>query len=60
MAENTGDRIETGIYGFDDLTLGGLPKNRCALLEGNTGTGKTVFSIEYIYLWISFVILQIL
>lgn len=53
MAENTGDRTKTGIYGFDDLTLGGLPKNRCTLLRGNTGTGKTVFSIEYIYRGIS-------
>ncbi len=46
-------KIKTGIYGFDDLTLGGLPEKRCALVKGSIGTGKTVFSIEYIYRGIS-------
>ncbi len=32
----------TGIKGLDDITTGGLPKNRPTLLLGNTGCGKTI------------------
>ena len=53
MAGNTDERVKTGIYGFEDLSLGGIPKNRCTLIKGDIGTGKTVFSIEYIYRGIS-------
>jgi circadian clock protein KaiC len=42
-------KIETGISGFDEIALGGLPKNRTTLVAGTSGSGKTVFSIEYIY-----------
>ncbi len=49
MINKPGIKIKTGIFGFDDLTLGGIPKNRCTLVRGDTGTGKTVFSVEFIY-----------
>lgn len=41
-------KVLTGIKGFDDLTLGGLPKARPTLLCGGPGSGKTLFGIEFI------------
>src|SRR5687768_18306752 len=38
----------TGIDGLDDITTGGLPKNRPTLLLGNTGCGKTIMAMEFI------------
>lgn len=38
----------TGIQGLDDITTGGLPKNRPTLLLGNTGCGKTVMAMEFL------------
>ena len=41
-------KVETGINGFDEITDGGLPKNRPTILCGNTGCGKTVMSMEFL------------
>ena len=38
----------TGIIGLDEITNGGLPKGRPTLICGDAGSGKTVFSIEFI------------
>ena len=38
----------TGFPGFDDITTGGLPKERSTLLLGNAGCGKTIFSMEFL------------
>ncbi|MEP6949181.1 MAG: circadian clock protein KaiC [Ginsengibacter sp.] len=38
----------TGIQGMDDITNGGLPKNRPTLLLGNTGCGKTIMAMEFL------------
>ena len=38
----------TGIQGLDEITNGGLPKNRPTLLLGNTGSGKTTMAIEFL------------
>jgi circadian clock protein KaiC len=38
----------TGIHGLDDITRGGLPKNRPTLLLGNTGCGKTIMAMEFL------------
>src|ERR1022692_4098951 len=38
----------TGIQGLDDITIGGLPKNRPTLLLGNTGCGKTITAMEFL------------
>ena len=38
----------TGIKGLDDITTGGLPKNRPTLLLGNTGCGKTILAMEFL------------
>jgi len=38
----------TGIKGFDEITDGGLPKNRTTLISGSTGSGKTLFGIDFL------------
>lgn len=38
----------TGINGLDEITGGGLPKGRPTLICGEAGSGKTLFSIEFI------------
>jgi diguanylate cyclase (GGDEF)-like protein/PAS domain S-box-containing protein len=35
-------KIETGIQGFDKLSLGGLPRSRISLLKGGPGSGEDV------------------
>lgn len=42
-------KVKTGIQGFDQLLNGGLPSEKCILLTGSPGTGKTIFALEYIY-----------
>jgi KaiC/GvpD/RAD55 family RecA-like ATPase len=42
------DRCPTGIRGFDELVSGGLPRGRTILLNGTCGTGKTVFSTQFL------------
>jgi len=39
-------KIRTGIAGFDELSLGGLPRGRVTLLKGGAGSGKTVFALQ--------------
>ncbi len=41
-------RISTGIEGFDELVEGGLPEKSLVLLTGTTGTGKSIFSMEFL------------
>jgi len=38
----------TGITGFDDVTLGGLPVGRPSLLCGAAGCGKTLFAVTFL------------
>jgi circadian clock protein KaiC len=42
------EKTPTGISGFDEITNGGLPAGRPALVCGEAGAGKTLFSIEFI------------
>lgn len=42
------DKVPTGIQGLDEILAGGLPKNRCSLICGGPGTGKTIIAMEYI------------
>ena len=39
----------TGIEGFDDLTLGGLPSGRPTLVCGSAGCGKTLFASTFLF-----------
>jgi len=41
-------KTPTGITGFDEITTGGLPKGRPALICGGAGSGKTLFSVEFL------------
>ena len=41
-------KVPTGIEGFDDITLGGLPAGRITLLLGLAGSGKTIFGLEFL------------
>jgi len=41
-------KVPTGIYGFDEITAGGLPKGRPTLVFGVAGSGKTVFAMEFL------------
>ena len=38
----------TGIDGFDEISNGGLPKNRITLICGGPGCGKTLFGMEFL------------
>jgi circadian clock protein KaiC len=38
----------TGIAGFDDVTLGGLPTGRPSLFCGAAGCGKTLFAVTFL------------
>lgn len=38
----------TGIKGFDEITEGGLPRDRITLLSGGTGTGKTLLGVDFL------------
>lgn len=41
-------KAPTGIAGFDDVTLGGLPVGRPTLLCGAAGCGKTLFALTFL------------
>lgn len=41
-------KLETGVAGFDQITLGGLPRGRTTLVSGTTGTGKTLLAVEFL------------
>jgi len=43
------ERIQTGVEGLDELIDGGLIKGEVILLAGTTGSGKTIFSTQFIY-----------
>src|SRR5437879_8981318 len=47
MAES--DLIRTGIYGLDEIFLGGILKGNLILVEGAAGVGKTLLGVEFIY-----------
>src|SRR3954467_3099903 len=41
-------KCPTGITGFDEITLGGLPRGRPSLICGGAGCGKTLFGMEFL------------
>lgn len=41
-------RLSTGIPGFDDILHGGLPEGHLYLVEGNPGSGKTTFGLQFL------------
>ena len=41
-------RTSTGIPGLDPLIEGGFPAHRAILLRGQSGTGKTIFGLQFL------------
>ena len=41
-------KVETGIPGFDAITMGGIPRRRATVLAGQAGSGKTVFAAHFL------------
>ncbi|HEX3121995.1 MAG TPA: circadian clock protein KaiC [Rhodanobacteraceae bacterium] len=41
-------KAPTGIPGFDEMTGGGMPHGRTALLVGGPGSGKTIFALQFL------------
>ncbi|WP_461863053.1 KaiC domain-containing protein [Thermococcus sp.] len=42
-------RVKTGIPGMDEVLHGGIPERNVVLLSGGPGTGKTIFSQQFIW-----------
>jgi circadian clock protein KaiC len=40
---------KTGIKGLDSILLGGIPRTNVILVQGVTGSGKTLMGLEFIY-----------
>ncbi|PUA33667.1 MAG: KaiC domain-containing protein [Zestosphaera tikiterensis] len=47
------ERVKSGIPGLDELLNGGIPKRNIVLISGGPGTGKTIFSQQYLYYGLS-------
>ena len=45
---NRNYKCPTGIKGFDQITYGGLPRNRTTLVCGGAGTGKTLWGLDFL------------
>jgi circadian clock protein KaiC len=42
------ERVSTGLDGLDELFCGGIPRHGCTLIQGATGTGKTILSLQFL------------
>jgi circadian clock protein KaiC len=42
------ERASTGVDGLDDALGGGLPRSSSTLIEGGTGTGKTLLGLSFL------------
>jgi circadian clock protein KaiC len=40
--------VATGILGLDDVLLGGLPRGRLFLIDGDPGSGKTTLALQFL------------
>ncbi len=43
------ERAPTGIPGLDELVSGGLPRSASVVVSGGPGTGKSIFSMQFVY-----------
>ncbi|WP_336518440.1 circadian clock protein KaiC [Pollutibacter soli] len=41
-------KVKTGIKGFEEISYGGLPRGRTTLISGSSGSGKTIFSCQFL------------
>src|SRR4029453_19138624 len=42
------NRLRTGVPGLDDILHGGLIAERLYLVDGNPGSGKTTFALQFL------------
>jgi circadian clock protein KaiC len=42
------EKVKTGIEKLDTLLYGGFPKGRAYLISGEPGTGKTIFTLQFL------------
>jgi circadian clock protein KaiC len=42
------DRVATGVAGLDAILLGGLPQASATMVQGGTGTGKTLMGLHFL------------
>lgn len=42
-------KVRTGIEGFDEISYNGLPYGRTTLVSGTSGTGKTLFAVQFLH-----------
>lgn len=47
-AHTLDERLSTGVAGLDDILQGGLPAGHLYLIEGNPGSGKTTFGLQFL------------
>jgi circadian clock protein KaiC len=43
-----GERVGTGVAGLDELLDGGVPRASSTVLQGGTGTGKTILALNFL------------
>jgi circadian clock protein KaiC len=43
-----GERVATGVHGLDQMLGGGLPRASATVLQGGTGTGKTLLGLQFL------------
>ena len=41
-------KLPLGISGFDQIANGGIPEGRSTLVAGTSGSGKTLFALQYL------------
>jgi circadian clock protein KaiC len=49
MSVSESSLVKTGIKGLDSVLLGGIPRSNVIVVQGVTGTGKTLMGVEFIY-----------
>lgn len=42
------DRLPTGVAGLDEMLCGGIPRGSATVVEGGTGTGKTLIGLQFL------------
>src|ERR1019366_8170575 len=41
--------VKTGVRGLDSIFMGGIPRTNVTVVQGVTGSGKTLMGLEFIY-----------
>lgn len=51
MADETNlkDKVESGVPGLDELMNGGFPPKTLCMIAGNTGAGKSLLALQFLY-----------